>query len=197
MKPKVYMKKSIWNILQLMVEMSPIETNAIGWSRRLSENNFEIAKVIAADYKGTDFPGYDAHDLASPTSVVVDPEIKLQQKLKAKQAGFDLNFHFHSHVNMNVFWSGTDLNLQRNWNGRYLLAIVANKRKEFLIQIIDSFITGTEILIPELVLTGKELYISKYKEYEDYFKKYYENYSKKEMNYEYYGFQTTNWNIQS
>lgn len=193
-KPLVQIKRSVWTLMKLIVKYSPIETNAIGWTRRLNENLFTVDRIILADYKGTKFPGYDYTDLPTGVSVTVDPEIKLEQQSKAYHAGFDLNFHFHSHVNMPAFWSGTDINLQKKWNGRYLIAIVMNKAEEYEANVVDAFINCTETRKCDVQIVGKDLSWQQVENWKLHLKEYYKGYAYGRTT---NGFQETNRYLQS
>lgn len=58
---------------------------------------------------------------------------KLYEKLFAEKKGDmieDINFWWHSHKDMGSFFSGTDDTTMREWPGKYLVALVINRKGE-------------------------------------------------------------------
>lgn len=42
-----------------------------------------------------------------------------------------IKFWWHSHVNMSVFWSGTDTTMLNTWQNGWMVSLVTNKRREY------------------------------------------------------------------
>lgn len=80
----------------------------------------------------------------------------------------DLRWWWHSHVNMGVFWSGTDINtIQQLGNGGWYSATVFNKRNEMKSAFCQK--TPVRLLVPDIptqLAVGKELLTQWDTEYE-------------------------------
>ena len=56
----------------------------------------------------------------------------LMSYLEGKGDPIKLRFHWHSHANMSLFWSAQDDKLCQGWNAPWFLALVTNKKGEYL-----------------------------------------------------------------
>jgi hypothetical protein len=55
--------------------------------------------------------------------------------LKQGKDTYDLKFWWHSHVNMKVFWSGTDTSTIDRFSSDWLISMVSNKKGEFKLRV--------------------------------------------------------------
>lgn len=68
-----------------------------------------------------------------PTHTDIEPEDAARMLYKCKDIPGDLRFWWHSHVDMNVFWSGTDIDtIKKVGQGGWFLSTVFNKKREML-----------------------------------------------------------------
>lgn len=81
----------------------------------------------------------------SATTTDLDPDAVANLLYQSRKDEGDLNFWWHSHVNMGVFWSGTDMDTIKQFgNNGYILATVFNKKKEMK----SAFFHGTTDFLP-------------------------------------------------
>lgn len=119
-KPKLYIENAIFAKINYFVQNNTHEVGGMGLvSYNKDGNYFYIREAFLLDQE--------------VTGVTTDLDASAVGKLELEVMGRDgdLNYWWHSHVNMSVFWSGTDLDTIKKYgkNG-YMLATVFNKKKE-------------------------------------------------------------------
>jgi len=123
---KVYINHEIMKKIKYYIDISDVEISGLGLVEERGNSNFVISDVFLLKQKNTG------------TSTELDQEdiSKLIEKLISE--GKDpskLRFWWHSHVNMKVFWSGTDLNcIEGLCLDKYLFSLVMNKTNEYLMR---------------------------------------------------------------
>jgi hypothetical protein len=84
-------------------------------------------------------------------STDLDPASVAKAMYELKDTPGHLNFWWHSHVNMNVFWSGTDIDTIREIGQHgFVVSTVFNKRRELL----SSFYVQSNGVLPELFINN-------------------------------------------
>jgi len=94
----------------------------------------EISGPMKYTYKDGVFTVHDTilvPQVNSATASDIEPSDMAQAMFKLKDVEGELG-HWHSHVNMGVFVSGTDIDTYKQWAGTdgYCLALIFNKKKE-------------------------------------------------------------------
>lgn len=119
---KVLLTPQVAKQIAFFVDKSNVEISGLGRVKRDQNGNMVVSKVYLLEQEN------------SGTSTDIDSQAmgKLQYETLADQEMHgDLNFWWHSHVNMGVFWSGTDTStIQQFGKNGYLLATVFNKKGE-------------------------------------------------------------------
>jgi hypothetical protein len=119
---KVLLTKNVYQEIMFYVDKSHVEISGVGRVKRTADGDMLVTKV------------YLLNQINSSAATDIDQEAlaKLMFESREDQEKFgDLNFWWHSHVNMGVFWSGTDMSTIKQFgkNG-YLLSTVFNKKAE-------------------------------------------------------------------
>jgi proteasome lid subunit RPN8/RPN11 len=100
----------------------PVEINGFGFVRTENRQVVYIEDVFILD------------QIASAADVETDPTALDRFILELIRAGGnpgDIKFQWHSHVQMDTFFSVTDRLNVENWQGDWLISLVANQRGEF------------------------------------------------------------------
>jgi hypothetical protein len=121
MKPKIVIPRDLHRKIQYFVDRSDVEVSGLGtiiWNK--DKNQFEVTSVHALSQKNS----------AASTELDAEAICDLMSKLGVAQVEH-LKFWWHSHVNMGVFWSGTDHEAIKQIGGQgWVVASVFNKKKE-------------------------------------------------------------------
>lgn len=102
----------------------------------VNKSNFEVSGLgkVIYDRETNTLRVTDAYLLPqrnTTTSTDIDPNAIARLMYQTREAPGDLRFWWHSHVNMPVFWSGTDIaTLKQLGSGGWFCATVFNKRNE-------------------------------------------------------------------
>lgn len=106
--------------IKFWVDKSNIEISGLGkckWNASLQA--FHVTKVYLLDQENTS------------TTTDLDPQAVAKLMYESREDEGFLNFWWHSHVNMGVFWSGTDMSTMKQIAGNgMVLATVFNKKGE-------------------------------------------------------------------
>lgn len=116
-KPKLYIPRTVYQQIMHWVNQEDLEVSGMGKVHYVADGNyFYVSKVYLLEQEvGSAHTDIDAVALG-----------KLEYQTM-KQDG-DLNFWWHSHVKMGVFWSGTDTNTIKTMGGNgYCVATVFNQ----------------------------------------------------------------------
>lgn len=117
-KIKVTMDGDVYYKIMHWVRKAPGEVSGVG--KVISENGvFRVVDAIMVKQHNTG------------TSTELDPESLGRAMFELKDSPGTMNFWWHSHVNMGVFWSGTDMDTIRDIGKHgFVLSTVFNKRYE-------------------------------------------------------------------
>lgn len=127
---EVMFTQETFNQMFAYIDASSVEISGIGRIKRIIEGNkigFVIHELFLLKQRNT---GTSTHlDPQELSSFLVD---RVRQNLPVG----DIKFWWHSHVNMQAFWSGTDnsccdgFEIEGNEKDNWFLSIVSNKRRE-------------------------------------------------------------------
>lgn len=150
--PKVIIPEKVLHKIMYWVNKSPVEISGLG-----------RVKLDKGVYTVLDAHLLEQENTATTTDIDAAAAAKLMFQMKDED-GY-LNFWWHSHVNMGVFWSGTDTTTIREFGAHgFCLATVFNKkgeRKSAYYQggtdfYPETFIDNLETIITREVDTEKE-----------------------------------------
>lgn len=116
---KVIIKEEVYDKIMFWVEQCPDEVSGFGKVITLPNGDFMVTEAYLIDQDvGAAHTDIDGQALA-----------KLMYETRNEPG--DLRYWFHSHVNMQVFWSGTDTATIKQLGGNgWIIATVFNKRHE-------------------------------------------------------------------
>lgn len=121
--PKFYIPRRAFQKVMHWVDKAPGEIGGMGLVSYDAENNyFWVRDVFLVKQQVT-----------GGTTDLDDGALgQLEYEIHQKKLEGDLNFWWHSHVNMGVFWSGTDKEtIEKYASHGYCVATVFNKKREF------------------------------------------------------------------
>lgn len=119
---KIILKPEVNAEIEYYVAKSNVEISGLGRCKLIDDNTIVVNKVYLLEQEN------------GPTATDIDPDAVaklMYESMSDEEEHGELNFWWHSHVNMGVFWSGTDTDTIKQFgeNG-YLIATVFNKKKE-------------------------------------------------------------------
>ena len=119
-KPSVVLSKKAHEKIKFWVDKSHLEISGLGKCKyNKASNRFVVSDVWLLDQTN------------GAASTDIDAEAAAKLLYETREIEGDLNFWWHSHVNMNVFWSGTDTaTIEQLGTHGYCLASVFNKKGE-------------------------------------------------------------------
>ncbi len=121
----IEMDKKIYDKLFLYIEHCDQEIAGFGRVKR-NGNVYEIYDVFIVDQEVTSTSAsLTAESIGAAMSEIVAQGGQID----------DVYFHWHSHVNMDVFWSGTDENAIATLELPFLISLVGNKRGQYKLRI--------------------------------------------------------------
>lgn len=142
---KVIIPRHIHDEIMFYVDKSPIEISGLGRVKKHPNGDMEVVKVYLLEQENTG------------ASTDIDAEAVAKLMFESRKDKGDLNFWWHSHVNMGVFWSGTDMaTIQEFGKNGYLLSTVFNKKR----QMRSSYFQGGTDFLPQLFIDELETTIS-------------------------------------
>ena len=113
--PKAHAKISTW------VKECPIECSGVGKALRLADGAFLITEALLLKQEGTS------------VTTRLDPADIGKAMFETKDSEGELTWWWHSHVDMEAFWSGTDLTTINELSDKgYCLATVFNRAGDML-----------------------------------------------------------------
>jgi proteasome lid subunit RPN8/RPN11 len=132
--PKVVIPRDVWDKMMSYVLACPVEVNGFGYTEIRDgviyvTDVFILAQTVSAAHAETDPRALDEH------------------LTYMREAGMDpgcMRFQWHSHVNMDAYFSGTDLENINNWVGNLLVSVVVNKLGEYSCRL-DTYRDGIRI----------------------------------------------------
>lgn len=138
---RVIIPRHIHDEIDFYVQKSPIEISGLGRVKKHDNGDMEVVKVYLLEQENTG------------ASTDIDGEAVAKLMFETRKDEGDLNFWWHSHVDMGVFWSGTDMATIKEFgkNG-YLLSTVFNKKR----QMRSSYFQGGTDFLPTLFIDQLE-----------------------------------------
>lgn len=123
-KPKIIFDRMIYNKIMHWVHKASGEVSGLGTVESLEDGTFKVISAIMLPQSNT----------GGSTDIEAEDVAKAMYELRNEKG--TLNFWWHSHVNMGVFWSGTDTDTIRTFGnaggmGGFVIATVFNKRNEW------------------------------------------------------------------
>lgn len=116
----IYIPRHIYTKIMYWVNKSNLEVSGFGKVVFSKEDNFFYVKDV-----------YLLDQLVGSAHTDIDPTALGKLMYESREVEGDLNFWWHSHVNMDVFWSGTDKEtIEEIGKQGYCLATVFNKKYE-------------------------------------------------------------------
>lgn len=126
---KITFTHEAWKKINAYIKLTDEEISGLG----ISSINKAGDEIIIRDVRIWE------QECTAMTTEIIDNKHLIDAVEEYKKEGVpmeDMNVWWHSHVNMDVFWSNTDQETIDNWfNEKYLVAVVGNKKKEFKGQI--------------------------------------------------------------
>jgi hypothetical protein len=125
-EPKVYIMPEAAKTLRAFIDLCSDEISGLGCVTRLGTFEFLITDLFILDQQ------------VSMASTDLYKKAIAQFMMDRIQSGKDLEdikLWWHSHVNMETFWSGTDVSTATGFANGWMLSIVGNKHKRFLVRL--------------------------------------------------------------
>ena len=123
--------------IKYYVDKSSVEISGLGRIKRLADGSMMVHKIYLLEQEN------------GPASTDIDEEAMSKLLFESRMDEGDLNFWWHSHVNMGVFWSGTDMaTIKQFGKNGYLLSTVFNKKGESR----TSYMQGASGFLPEIFI---------------------------------------------
>lgn len=127
--PRITFPEKTWKKLLAYVEACPMEVGGLGTVERVGQL-LVVKDVFLLEQE------------VSPVSTVLDQRAVVKFLTDWTVAGNDpslLRFWWHSHADMNVFWSETDMATIRQFTqGNWLLSLVGNRKRETRVRLTSS-----------------------------------------------------------
>lgn len=124
-RPRLEAALPAWQKMMAYVQACPTEINGFGYIERAG-NTFFLDEVFILD------------QVVTMGSADVREEALLQHLCELTSAGEDagkMRFQWHSHVNMDVYFSKTDRDTIENYAGDWMISLVANKFGEYKVRL--------------------------------------------------------------
>lgn len=119
MQPKVIIDNQVYRKIMHWVNKSDHEVSGLGIVALEPDGIMRVTHAMLLPQVNTG------------TSTDIEPEDAAKMLYKCKDLPGDLRFWWHSHVNMEVFWSGTDMDtIKKIGAGGWFLSTVFNKKRE-------------------------------------------------------------------
>jgi hypothetical protein len=132
---KVYITPQCHSKIMYFVRKAKVEISGLGRVQKAADGSMVVTSVYLLKQEN------------GPASTDIDPEAMATLLYESRNDPGDLNFWWHSHVDMGVFWSGTDMQTIYDFGGKgYLLATVFNKKNEHR----TAYYQGSNGFLPEV-----------------------------------------------
>lgn len=118
-KPKVFIENEVYRKIMYWVNKSNYEVSGLGTLTVEADNTLRVRSAMLLPQKN------------GATHTDIEPEDVGKLMFQLRNEPGDLRFWWHSHVDMPVFWSGTDMDTIRKIGaGGWFLSTVFNKKRE-------------------------------------------------------------------
>lgn len=118
-KIKVNISTKAMQKIRYWVDKSPVEISGMGKITRLDSGSLLVTDVWLVEQEN------------SSTETELNPDALGKLMYETREVEGDLSFWWHSHVNMGVFWSNTDMEAIEQLGAEgYVVATVFNKKNE-------------------------------------------------------------------
>jgi hypothetical protein len=114
--------------IQAFVDECPDEISGLGEIKTLVSQGFELNQPFILEQPVT----------GASTDITESAANFVYELAEKGQSPAPYKFWWHSHVNMDVFWSSEDEATARGFGNVFMISMVINRRKEFLIRL-DQF----------------------------------------------------------
>jgi hypothetical protein len=120
-KPSVLIEAEVWKKIMHWVNKSDCEVSGLGLVKVEANNVLRVTDTILLPQRN------------GPTHTDIEAEDVCKALYEMRDADGELRWWWHSHVNMGVFWSGTDHTALRDFcaPGGWIAATVVNKKREY------------------------------------------------------------------
>ena len=123
---KVFLDLSVREMIERWVSMASGEISGLGLVEPVP-GGFLVTEVFLPEQS------------CGAINTVIEPEAVAKLLIELDRNGYDtsmVRFWFHSHVNMNTFWSDKDLStIEQLANNDYFVSLVTNKQEEYLARV--------------------------------------------------------------
>lgn len=120
MKNKIYVDYDVYRKIMYWVDKAPGEISGLGKVQILEDGSFLVSSAILCKQVNTG------------TSTDIDATDLSKAMFALKDEPGELRFWWHSHANMEVFWSGTDWATIKELSSQgWFLSMVFNKKEEY------------------------------------------------------------------
>lgn len=117
--PKVILDNLVYRQIMHWVNKSDHEVSGLGIINLQADSVLRVTKVMLLP------------QVNGPTHTDIEPKDAAKLLYQCRDIPGDLRFWWHSHVNMDVFWSGTDMDtIKKLGQGGWFLSMVFNKKRE-------------------------------------------------------------------
>ena len=135
-QPKILIAKEVYDKVLYWVNKSPVEISGLG-KCVFKDGNYIVTSAHLLEQEN------------GPASTDIDAEAASKLQYETREEEGHLNWWWHSHVNMNVFWSGTDTATIKEFGGNgMVVATVFNKRDQSR----SAFYQGGDSFYPEVFM---------------------------------------------
>lgn len=119
MQPKVVIDNLVYRRIMHWINKSDHEVSGLGIVQVEADGILRVTHAMLLP------------QVNGPTHTDIEPEDAAKLLYKCKDIDGALRFWWHSHVNMDVFWSGTDMDtIKKIGQGGWFLSTVFNKKRE-------------------------------------------------------------------
>jgi hypothetical protein len=119
LKPKIILENEVWRKVMYWVNKSQYEVSGLGIVKTEANGVFRVVDTMLLPQKN------------GSTHTDIEPEDVNRALFALRDSDGDLKWWWHSHVNMSVFWSGTDMDtIKKLGQGGWFANTVFNKKRE-------------------------------------------------------------------
>ncbi len=163
---KILIPRKEWNKIRYWVDISPVEISGVGIVKPTKTTTVNGKTVIT---ELTVEKVLLLRQRNSATLTDIDTQALLELMAEYAEDSEYIRLWWHSHVNFDVFWSGTDEATINDFHADWMLSIVTNKKNENKARLDIYNPIRTMIKVNELVIVDgtEEDEAELYKEYQE------------------------------